>query len=151
MYLQVQPLFQGLSTIATLVNIITTVKCFITWPQNAKTAHCLYTITKQHAKKVLSDSLGLVNFAIGLSSVLKLPDGQTTFLQGIQITKEWQSNQVIKKLVFVLAEMTSGQENASYSLPFEKLPSIVISVFILQFPMAQLHCTFRAQECWIVK
>ena len=45
-------------------------------------------ITKQHAKKVLYDSLGLVNFAIGLNSVFKLPDGQTIFLQGIQITKE---------------------------------------------------------------
>ena len=32
---------------------------------------------KQHAKKVLSNSLGLVDFAIGLvNSVFNLPDGQ---------------------------------------------------------------------------
>ena len=35
----------------------------------------------QHAKKVMSDSLGLVDFAIGLvNSVLNLPEGQVGFL-----------------------------------------------------------------------
>ena len=43
----------------------------------------------QHAKKVVSDSLGLVDFAIGLViSILNLPDGQTKFFGGIQITEE---------------------------------------------------------------
>ena len=37
----------------------------------------------QHEKKVLSDSLGLVDFAIGLVIfVLNLPDGQVLFFGG---------------------------------------------------------------------
>ena len=36
----------------------------------------------QHAKKVISDSPGLVDFAIRLmNSVLNLPDGQVTFFE----------------------------------------------------------------------
>ena len=43
----------------------------------------------QQAKKVVSDSLGLVDFAIGLvNSVLNLPDGQVKFFLGIKITEE---------------------------------------------------------------
>ena len=46
-------------------------------------------LTLQRAKKVVSDSLGLVDFAIGLvNSVPNLPDGQVIFLGGIQITEE---------------------------------------------------------------
>ena len=44
-------------------------------------------ISKQRAKKVLSDSPGLVNLAVGLVTfVLNLPDGQVLFLGEIQIT-----------------------------------------------------------------
>ena len=40
------------------------------------------------AKKVVSDSLGLVDFAIGLGIfVLNLPDGQVPFFGEIQITE----------------------------------------------------------------
>ena len=36
----------------------------------------------QRAKKVVSDSLGLVDFAIGqVNSVFNLPDGQVMFLE----------------------------------------------------------------------
>ena len=42
----------------------------------------------QRAKKVVSDSLGLVDFAIGLvNSVLNLPDGQAKIFRRIKITK----------------------------------------------------------------
>ena len=42
----------------------------------------------QRAKKVVSDSLGLVDFAIGLVIfVLNLPDGQVLFFGEIQITE----------------------------------------------------------------
>ena len=42
----------------------------------------------QHTKKVVSDSLGLVDFAIGLVFfVLNLPDGQVLFFGEIQITE----------------------------------------------------------------
>ena len=43
----------------------------------------------QRAKKVVSDSPGLVDFAIGLvNSVFKLPDGQVILFLGIRITEE---------------------------------------------------------------
>ena len=43
----------------------------------------------QHAKKVVSNNLGPVDFAIRLvNSVLNLPDGQVIFFLGIQITEE---------------------------------------------------------------
>ena len=39
-------------------------------------------VTRQHAKKVVSDSPGLVDFAIGLvNSVFNLPDGQVMFFE----------------------------------------------------------------------
>ena len=39
-------------------------------------------LNQQRAKKVLSDSLGLVDFAIGLvTSVFNLPDGQVMFYE----------------------------------------------------------------------
>ena len=42
----------------------------------------------QHAKKVMSDSPGLVNFAVRLVIfVLKLPDGQVLFFVKIHITE----------------------------------------------------------------
>ena len=44
----------------------------------------------QHAKKVVSDSPGLVDFAIGLVIfVLNLPDGQVLCFWEIQITEGW--------------------------------------------------------------
>ena len=43
----------------------------------------------KRAKKVVSDSPGPVDFAIGLvNSVINLPDGQVKFFWGIQITEE---------------------------------------------------------------
>ena len=42
----------------------------------------------QHAKKVMSDSQGLVDFAIGLVIfVSNLPEGHVPFLEEIQITE----------------------------------------------------------------
>ena len=44
--------------------------------------------TNQRAKKVVSDSPGLVDFAIGLvNSVLNLPDGQAKIFRRVKITK----------------------------------------------------------------
>ena len=64
----------------------------------------------QRAKKVLSDSPGLVHFAIGLvNSFFNLPDGQVMFYEEF----EWQKN----KKFLGLVEMTSGLVNASFSLP----------------------------------
>ena len=47
-------------------------------------------ISKQCAKKVMSKSLGLVDFAIGLVNlVLNLPDGQMIFLRKFTLQKNW--------------------------------------------------------------
>ena len=44
------------------------------------TFNLLHNIHTQHAKKVVSDSQGLVDFAIGLvNSVFNLPNGQVMF------------------------------------------------------------------------
>ena len=46
---------------------------------NSNNIICMYI---QRAKKVMSDSLGLVDFAIGLvNSVFNLPDGQVMFFE----------------------------------------------------------------------
>ena len=51
------------------------------------TNYTLYDINDQRAKKVVSDSPGLVDFAIGpVIFVLNLPDGQVLFFGKIQIT-----------------------------------------------------------------
>ena len=50
---------------------------------------CKVGSSLQLAKKVVSDSLGLVDFAIGLVIfVLNLPDGQVPFLGEIQFPKD---------------------------------------------------------------
>ena len=61
--------------------------CYFLQPyiaQGAKSPH-----HAQRAKKVVSDSLGLVDFAIGrASSVLNLPNRQVYVFSGILITEE---------------------------------------------------------------
>ena len=47
-----------------------------------------WLVDKQRAEKVMSDSQGLVDFAIGLVIfALNLPDGQVLFFWEIQITE----------------------------------------------------------------
>ena len=66
--------------------------------------------TIQRAKKVLSSSPGLVDFAIGLvNSVSNLPDGQVMFYEEFELQKN--------KKFWGLVEMTTGLVNASFSLP----------------------------------
>ena len=69
----------------------------------------------QRVKKVVSDSPGLVDFAIGLViRVLNLPDGLLLccFFEEIQSTEE-----LLIKRVLGLVEMTCRLVQASYSLP----------------------------------
>ena len=64
----------------------------------------------------MSDSPGLVDFAIGLVIfVLNFPDGQVLFFDEIQITEGLQSILLIKN-GFGIDEMTCGLVHASYSL-----------------------------------
>ena len=47
----------------------------------------------QHAKKVVSDSLGLMDFAIGLvNSVFNLPDRQVMFFEEFESQKNCEIN-----------------------------------------------------------
>ena len=71
---------------------------------------------KQRAKKVVSDSLGLVDFAFGLvNSGLNLPDGQIN-LGGNHIQKNCNQSCSSKKF-FGLIKMTLGLVHASCNLP----------------------------------
>ena len=72
---------------------------------------------KQRAKKVVSDSLGLVDFAIGLvNSVPNLPDRQVKFFEEFRLQKNWEINLLVKTFLR-LVEMTFGLVNVSFSLP----------------------------------
>ena len=54
---------------------------------------------KQHAKKVVSDSLGLVDFAIRLvNSVFNLPDRQVTFFEEFDQQKNCKINSASQKV-----------------------------------------------------
>ena len=52
----------------------------------------------QRAKKVVSDSPGLVDFAIGLvNSVFNLPDGQVMFFEEFELQKNCETNSARQK------------------------------------------------------
>ena len=71
----------------------------------------------QCAKNVVSDSPGLVDFAIGLVIfVLNLPDGQVLFWGGNSNYRRIVINPANQR-VLGLVEMTCGLLHASYSLP----------------------------------
>ena len=77
----------------------------------------LLSLLVQRAKKVVSDSPRLVDFAIGpVIFVHNLPDGQVLFVGEIQITEGLLSIVLIKKGLG-LVEMTYGLVHASCSLP----------------------------------
>ena len=67
---------------------------------------------------MVSDTLGLVDFAVGLvNSVLNLPDRQVNF-QGEIFKLQKNCNQSCSSIFFFrLAEMTFGLVHARYSLP----------------------------------
>ena len=74
---------------------------------------------KQRAKKVVSDSPGLVDFAIELvNSVLNLPDGQVKYVEEFILQKNCEINNILLINKFGgLVEMTFGLVNASFSFP----------------------------------
>ena len=72
---------------------------------------------EQRAKKVVFDSPGLVDFAIGLvNSVFNLPDGQVMFFEEFKLQKNCEINLLIKTFLG-LVEMMLGLVNVSCSLP----------------------------------
>ena len=75
------------------------------------------TLLLQRAKNVVSDSPGLVDFAIGLvNSILYLPDRQVKFFEGFKLQKNYDINLLIKTFLG-LVEMMFGLVNVSFSLP----------------------------------
>ena len=74
----------------------------------------------QRAKKVVSDSPGLVDFAIGLVNsviIINLPDGQVKFFfEEFKLQNNCETNLLIKRFLG-LAEMMFGLVNVSFSLP----------------------------------
>ena len=74
-------------------------------------------VARQRAKEVVSDSSGLVDFAIGLvNSVLNLSDGQVKFFEEFKLQKNCEINTAHQK-VLGLVETTFGLVYASLSLP----------------------------------
>ena len=88
---------------------------------------CLYYIFRnleftvehitQRAEKVVSDSPGLVDFAIGrVNSVINLPDGQVKIFEKIKLQNNCGINLLIKTFGG-LVKMMFGLVNVSYNLP----------------------------------
>ena len=70
-------------------------------------------VLKQRAKKVVSDSPGLVDFSIGpVNSVLNLPNGQVKYYEQFNLHKNCEINSAHQK-IWGLVEMTFGLVNAS--------------------------------------
>ena len=65
----------------------------------------------------MSDSQGLVDFAIGLrNSIINLPDGQVKFFEEFKLQKNCEINLLITTFLG-LAEMMFGPVNVSFNLP----------------------------------
>ena len=74
-------------------------------------------LINQCAKKVVSDSPELVDFAVGLvNSVFNLPDGQVIFFEEFEKQKNCEIKSAVQK-AFLLVEMMPGLVNVSFSLP----------------------------------
>ena len=81
----------------------------------------------QRAKKVVSDSQGLVDFAIGLvNSVINLSNGQVKSFAEFKLQKKCEINLLIKTFLG-LVEMMFGLVNVSFSLP--KWQAVKMSFF----------------------
>ena len=65
----------------------------------------------------MSDSQGLVDFAIGLrNSIINLPDGQVKFFEEFKLQKNCEINLLITTFLG-LVEMMFGPVNVSFNLP----------------------------------
>ena len=74
-------------------------------------------MNEQRAKKVVSDSPGLVDFTIGLvNSVINLSNGQVKVFEKFFLQKNCEINLLIKTFLG-LVEMMFGLVNVSFSLP----------------------------------
>ena len=101
-----------------------------------------HTVSQQ---KVVSDSPGLVDFAIGLvNSVINLPDGQVNFFEEFKLQKNCEINLLIKTF-FGLVETIFGLVNVSFSLPeWQAVKMTLISLHPVS-TMKGVHC--KCKEC----
>ena len=75
----------------------------------------------------MSDSPGLVDFAIGLVNfVINLPNGQVNFFEEFKLQKNCEINLLVKTFLG-LVEITFGLVNASFSLP--EWPAVKMTFF----------------------
>ena len=101
----------------------------------------------------MSDSPGLVDFAIGLvNAVLDLPDGQVKFFEELKLQKNCEINLLIKTLLG-LVEMMFGLVNANFSLPEWQAvkmtffaPCLQTSILLPRFPLIPTT-VFIIQSC----
>ena len=78
---------------------------------------CKSVNIQQRTKRVVSDSPGLVDFAIGLvNSVINLSDGQLKFFEEFKLQKNCEINLLIKTILG-LVKILFGLVNVSLSLP----------------------------------
>ena len=99
----------------------------------------------QLAEKIVSDKLGLVDFAIGLvNSVLKLPD------RGIQITKERVNNPARPKKFFRLVHASNSlpEEQAAKLAFFAPWASHIKRAYYLMYfaVLLVLHCGSKRRQ-----
>ena len=86
---------------------------------------CKIGITSSVQRKYVSDTQGLVGFAIGLvNSVFNLPDGKGMFFEEFENRRTVKLILVIKKLLG-LVEMMTGLVNASFRLPKRQAVKII--------------------------
>ena len=92
----------------------------------------------------MSDSPGLVDFAIGLvNSVFNLPNGQVMYFEEFEKQKNCEINSA-RQRAFGLVEMTSGLVNVSFSLPQWQAVKMIFfatcsSFYFLESPGSSPH------------
>ena len=89
------------------------VRHILKFPSKRLSSSWPLAVGEQRAKKVVSDSLGLLDFAGGLvNSVLNLPDRQVKFFEEFKLQKNCEIHLLIKTFL-ELVEMMFGLVNVT--------------------------------------
>ena len=106
------------------------------WSQSCKDfANVSYRF--QRAKKVVSDSPGLLDFATGpVNSVINLPDGKVKSFEEFKLQKNCEINLLFKTFLG-LVEMMLGLVNVSFSLPEWQAVKMTFSAPWLRLTLAR--------------
>ena len=102
----------------------------------------------QRAKKVVSDSPGLVDFAIGLENyVINLSDGQVNFFEDFKLQKNCKINLLVKTFLGLVKKMF-GLVNVSFSLSEWK--AVKRTFFVPCTCYGQFALTLKKESPYIV-